>query len=318
MAEPLPLLAANRLRISLRAKLAAEARSRGVAADPIRKQYIFTIFLSRVFQNQNTPWVLLGGNALLIRTGGGRFTQDVDLARETPWPSREEALRELQQLSSRPHHGDPIEFDLYSVTSNQEADVYGYGAETAKIKARALLGGQDFEKFSIDLTIRRHLDGPVDQVRLRPIIEHETLRDLPTIPTTPIENHLADKICALYERYGQDKTSTRYRDLADIVRIVAEIPFSASRLATVVQREAGRRKIALPNRLQAPDREWNVNFPRAAAGFAEYARDYWDLAAALTFSSTCLDEILNGERTSGTWDPDLHSWQEKSSTSTGR
>ncbi|NEA36979.1 hypothetical protein G3I17_35830 [Streptomyces sp. SID13031] len=80
------------------------------------------------------------------------------------------------------------------------------------MKAQALLGGREFETFSIDLTTRRHIDSPVDQVALKPIIDHETLRDLPSVPTTPIENHLADKVCALYEWHGQDgdKASTRY------------------------------------------------------------------------------------------------------------
>ncbi|HET6987524.1 MAG TPA: nucleotidyl transferase AbiEii/AbiGii toxin family protein [Kribbella sp.] len=310
MTQPLTQLEANRLRQSLGTKLANEAKSRGVAADPIRKQYIFTIFLSRIFQDPDAPWALLGGNALLIRTGGGRFTQDVDLARETPWTSPEDALAELRQLSSRPHHGDPFTFELYSVTTQREADPSGYGTETAKVKARALLGGQEFETFRIDLTTRRHLDAPVDQVPLTPIIDHQTLRDLPSVPTTPIEHHLADKICALYERHGPDgdDPSTRYRDLADIVRIVAAIPFDAARLITVLQREASRRQMTLPNKVHAPSEHWVVGFPRSAAGFAEYPREYWDLNAALTFSSTCLDEILTGERTSGTWDPDRRSW----------
>jgi hypothetical protein len=311
MAQPLTQLEANRLRQSLGTKLANEARSRGVAADPIRKQYIFTIFLSRIFQNLDAPWVLLGGNALLIRTGGGRFTQDVDLAREEPWTSPEDALSELRQLSSRPHHGDPFEFELYAVTTHREADPYGYGIETAKVKARARLGGQEFESFSIDLSTRRHLDAAVDQVPLTPIIEHETLRDLPSIPTIPIENHLADKICALYELHGDDRAeaSTRYRDLADVVRIVAAIPFDAGRLSTVLRREAGRRQMELPDSLRAPSEAWVVGFPRSAAGFAQYPREYWDLNAALAFCDNCLDEILSGRRTNGTWNPDERSWQ---------
>ncbi len=262
MANSLTLLEANLLRRSLGAKLANEAKSRGVAADPVRKQYIFTIFLSRIFQDHDAPWVLLGGNALLIRTGGGRFTQDIDLARETPWGSPEDALAELRRLSSRPRHEDPFGFDLYQITPRREADLYGYCAETARVKARALLGGREFETFSIDLTTRRHLDAPVDQVPLKPIIDHETLRDLPSVPTTPIEPHLADKLCALYERHGQDgeKASTRYRDLADIVRIVAAIPFDAARLTAVLQREAGRRQMTLPNKLQAPAKTGSSTF----------------------------------------------------------
>ncbi|MEV0287244.1 nucleotidyl transferase AbiEii/AbiGii toxin family protein [Kribbella sp. NPDC050820] len=310
MAHALTQLEANRLRASLGTKLANEAKSRGVAADPVRKQYIFTILLSRIFQDHNAPWVLLGGNALLIRTGGGRFTQDVDLARETPWTSPEAALSELRQFSSRPYHGDPFEFELHSVTAQREADPYGYGAETAKVKARGLLGRQVFESFTIDLTTRRHVDAPVDQVPLKPVIEHATLQDLPSVPTTPIEHHLADKICALYERYGQngDEASTRYRDLTDIVRIVAALPFDAARLTTVLRREAGRRRTTLPKKVQAPSEDWFVAFPRAAAGFAEYSRKYWDLNAALTFCSICLDEVLSGERIRGIWDPHHRSW----------
>lgn len=311
MAQPLTQLEANRLRQSLGTKLANEARRRGVAADPIRKQYIFTIFLSRLFQNPDAPWVLLGGNALLIRTGGGRFTQDVDLARDEPWASAEDALSELRRLCRRPHHGDPFEFELYAVTTQREADPYGYGVETAKVKARASLGGQEFESFSIDLSRRRHLDAPANQVPLKPIIDHETLRDLPSVPTTPIEHHLADKICALYELHGDngDEVSTRYRDLADVVRIVAAVPFEARRLSTVLQREAGRRKMELPDAVQAPSAAWVTGFPRSAAGFAQFPREYWDLDAALAFCDSCLGEILNGRRTSGSWNPDERSWQ---------
>jgi hypothetical protein len=311
MMQPLTQLEANRLRQSLGARLASEARSRGVAADPVRKQYIFTIFLSRIFQDATAPWVLLGGNALLIRTGGGRFTQDIDLAREAPWASPEDVLSELQRLSSRPHYGDPFEFELYSVTTHRQADPYGYGTETVKVRARALLGGQEFESFSIDLTTRRHIDAAVDQVPLTPIIDHDTLRDLPSVPTVPVEHHLADKICALYERHGPDgdEASTRYRDLADIVRIVAALPFGAARLTTVLEREAGRRQLTLPNKILAPSEDWATGFSRAARAFAEYPRDYRDLHAALTFCSTCLDEILSGERTSGTWNPHDRSWR---------
>lgn len=254
----------------------------------------------------------MGGNALLIRTGGGRFTQDVDLARESPWPSSQEVLTELQGLASRPHHGDPFEFELYSITLHRDTDPNGYGAITAKVKARALLGDKIFEAFSIDLTTRRHLDEPVDQVQLNAIIDHETLKDLPSVPTTPIENHLADKICALYEMHGRDGrgTSTRYRDLADIVRVVEAIPFDAFRLMTVLERESGRRLLELPHKLRQPGPDWATNFPTAAASFAEYPREFWNLDAALEFAGNCLDEVLQGVRSSGRWDPTQRAWHE--------
>ncbi|MFI5736663.1 nucleotidyl transferase AbiEii/AbiGii toxin family protein [Kribbella sp. NPDC051587] len=310
MALPMTQLEAARFRKSLGTKLANEARKRGIAADLVRKQYIFTIFLSRIFQDADAGWILLGGNALLIRTGGGRFTQDVDLARHTPWPNLDDAVDELRTLSGRPYRDDPFGFDLFSVELHREADPFGYGTETGKVKARAMLAGQEFERFSIDLTTRRHPDGAVDNVPLRPIIEHETLQRLPSVPTTPIENHLADKICALYERHGQDGSvaSTRYRDLADVVRIIKAISFDAGRLAIVLQREAGRRRMVLPTRFQPPGAEWVSAFPRAAAGYAEYPRELWNLDAALTFCGACLDDVLGGHRSSGCWDPGGRSW----------
>lgn len=66
--------------------------------------------------------------------------------------------------------------------------------------------------------------------------------------------------------------------------------------------------MTVPNRVQAPSEDWGVSFPRAARGFAEYAREYWDLNAALAYCSSCLDEIRDGERTRGAWYPDRQAW----------
>lgn len=44
------------------------------------------------------------------------------------------------------------------------------------------------------------------------VIEPETLADLPTVPVVAVENHLDDKIRAMYELHGRnkDQPSTRY------------------------------------------------------------------------------------------------------------
>lgn len=298
---------------SLGAKLNTEARQRGVAADVIRKQYVFTLFLSRLFDaDPQPPWVLLGGNALLIRTGGGRFTQDIDLARQSAWTTAEDVRRELQSLADAPAARDPFTFIIASVEAHSEVDPFGYGAKTANAKVQARLGSQVFEVFTMDLTERRHLDVPVDHVPLRAVIPHETLAELPSVPTTPLENHLADKVCAMYELHGRDGTSpsTRYRDLADIVRILDAGPLNAERLITVLGRESGRRRMKLPERLVAPSDQWRDAFPRQARTFAEYPSWLHPLDASLDEARSCLDPILSGERTSGTWDPETRSWFE--------
>lgn len=297
---------AARLKTSLAAKLKQEATRRGVPADLIRKQYVFTLFLGRMFSGpEDASWVLLGGNALLIRTGGGRFTQDIDLARDEQWGDLNEVRKELQALADQRPDRDPFTFDIYAIEAHSEADPFGYGAKTAKAKVRALLGSSQFDTFSIDITSRRHVDGPVDSIPLRAVIEHETLQDLPAVPTTPAENHLADKICAMYERYGpdNDKPSTRFRDLADIVRLIQAVEIDAARLTKVLRHEEARRRMTLPDAMIAPAVGWETAFPRAAQDFAEYPPELRALAASLEVAAACLDVILSGERTDGTWHP---------------
>ena len=68
------------LRKSINARIRSEAKRREVLSGEIRKQYVFSLFFKRLFAHDVDHWMLLGGNALVIRTGGGRFTQDIDLA----------------------------------------------------------------------------------------------------------------------------------------------------------------------------------------------------------------------------------------------
>jgi len=58
MDQQLTPLEAGRLRRSLGTKLVG-AKRRGVPAEFVRKQYILTIFLSRLFHDRDIPWVLL-------------------------------------------------------------------------------------------------------------------------------------------------------------------------------------------------------------------------------------------------------------------
>lgn len=297
----------SRLGRSLSAKLRNEAKSRGTAADYLRKQYVFTLLFNRLFSGESTGWMLLGGNALLIRTGGGRFTQDIDLARDEAWDDSGEVLNELQSIIASTSTADPFRFDLHKIIPNREADEFGYGTTTATISVTIYLGTQIFEQFNIDVTSRRHVDGPVDHVLLLPVIEHETLKDLPEVPVVPIENHLADKLCAMYEDYGNGP-STRYRDLADVVRIVQQLSFNASRLIEVIAHEAQRRKMEMPTRLTAPGGEWMSAYPKAAESFAEFPKELRPLDASLRAAASCLDGPLSGAVAHGDWDPNRQSW----------
>jgi predicted nucleotidyltransferase component of viral defense system len=292
---------------SLNDRLRNEARARKIATDYVRKQYVFALFFNRLFAEEHSDWVLLGGNALLVRIGGGRFTRDIDLARDTPWTDAEAVLAELRSFVGGTSIDDPFRFDLQKITPHRQADAFGYGTSTATVSVSAYLGTQHFESFTIDLTSRRHVEGSVELIRPDPIIEHQSLANLREVPVVPVENHLADKLCALYEIHNNGP-SNRYRDLADVVRIIQHLKFEAQRLATVLAHETQRRKMRTPSKIDAPSDLWVSQYPEAAADFAEFPRELWPLKSSLEVAAHCLDAVLSGEITSGQWDPKQQKW----------
>lgn len=294
------------LRASLNSLLKNEARRRGVTVELVRKQYIFTVFFRRVFAREHTGWMLLGGNALLIRTGGGRFTRDIDLARASGWESPEALLTELRDLvADEPTDG--FRFEVTGVLEHDRTDAYGYGTATSKVGVRSFLGAVPFEPFSIDISVRRHVEGPVDRIAPMQVIDHPSLIDLPLIPTVPVENHLADKICAMYEPH-ETGVSTRYRDLADIVRIIKDLRFNAGQLDKLLEHESQRRRIQRPGALTSPGSQWSTGYESAARGFAEFPVELQSLDASLAYASGCLTDVLARHRRTGTWDPEAQAW----------
>ncbi len=113
----------------------------------------------------------------------------------------------------------------------------------------------------------------------------------------------------MYERHPSG-VSTRYRDLADIVRILQAGPIDAERLGIVLDREFRRRGMPRPKAMTVPSDDWRVAFPQQARTFAEYPSDLYPVEASLEAARGCLDEILAGERVSGTWDHETQKWVE--------
>lgn len=301
----------QRLRKILANQINTVARGKGVDPQLVRKQYVFALFFKRIFHGDDHTWMLLGGNALLIRAGGGRFTRDIDLARDISWEDPEPVKDELQLLVDAGAQLDPFRFELGEIDPHSDPDSFGYGSKTAKITVTVWLGNRVFDTFVIDITNRRHAHGPVDMLPLSPVIEHDTLLDLPRVPVVAVENHLADKICAMYELHGRnnDQPSTRYRDLADIVRLIESSRIDAARLREVLGHEQQRRSISLPQHLHAPSPRWASEFPRAAQDFAEYRADYHQLDVSLTYAGACVNPVLSGEIIAGRWEPTSRSWQ---------
>lgn len=244
----------------------------------------------------------------MIRTGGGRYTHDIDLAREEPFHDSQTVRQELQQLMDREVSGDPFRFDIHHIAMRgQHVDDYGYGTPAARASVIAYLGVQEFERFSLDLVQQRHLQVPSELLPLRPVFQDETLDNLPQVLVVPLESHLADKICAMYEQY-RGGASTRMRDLADIVRIVQQLSFNAATLQEMLSHERQRRKMTLPSSFQPPGQNWHTDFPKAARTFNGYPQEFYRLEASLSYAGNCLTPVLAGSRMNGIWEPELQQW----------
>ncbi|PKZ40761.1 hypothetical protein CYJ76_11340 [Kytococcus schroeteri] len=258
---------------------------------------------------KSREWILLGGNALLVRLQGGRFPQDVDLAHA---PADRTPAELLADLRLRVAHdiGDGFTLELLDITTHDHTDEFGYGTVAHKIRARALSSGLHFESFPIDVTQRRHVEGPVDRRALHPVIDDPALANLPEVPLVPLENHMADKACGLYERHKNDSASTRWRDLADLARITSALEVDAARLARMLAHEAERRRLTLPAHMVSPGPRWPDEYPRNAAAFAELPANRHSLDASLTAVGASLNPVLDDTRTTGTWEPERQRWED--------
>ena len=253
--------------------------------------------------------MLLGGNALLVRLGGGRFTQDVDLAHLTPSLTVDDLRAQLDEVLGK-DTGDGFTFRVAGISGHDRMDGQGYGTRTLKVRLEAVLAGQVFEPFSLDVSPARHLTSPPERQQPQRIIDDPSLDDLPSLPVVPLENHVADKVCALYERHRRDSPSTRWRDLADLVRIVRALPLDGSRLAEMFGHEQGRRGLTLPTAMESPDPAWVKDYPRACRGFAEFPEAFHDLQMSLALVGQCLNPVLGGTQRDGWWNPAAQRWRD--------
>ncbi len=123
----------------------------------------------------------------------------------------------------------------------------------------------------------------------------------------PLVDHVADKIAATYERYGAGHMpSTRYRDLVDLVAIIAGASVDATSQRTALESEFARRHLVLPDHFDVPDRAlWTPGYA------AEARRSLLDTARtldeALTLVRPFTDPLLQGAAL-GTWHPRTGNW----------
>lgn len=284
-------------RQALTDKLREAAKISPWTLSQLQRQMAYDRLLERLYLVDD-GWVVKGATALLARGIGVRGTIDVDIYREQ---ARELAEAELREAASR-DIGDWFTFEL------------GPGRAVAtdaavRIPVTAYVGTASWAAFHVDLVgSDLRMTGEPESVPplarvLMPDIEQHGYRAYPLV------DHIADKISATVQRYGdQERPSTRFKDLVDLVAIITEVSVAADLQMAALASEARRRGMKLPAAFAVPDRRlWERGYA------AEAGRSLLLIAPTLTEALAVVGPFVDpllAAAAIGRWDPKLGRWNE--------
>ncbi len=284
-----------------RAASMASARhpSRGTA-DLIRQAY-FDRFLCRVFSDDDSgEWVLKGGTGVLARVADARATVDVDLQRAVT--GLDVALAELRRMAER-DLDDHFRFLYRSHEPLHAAQTQPY-VEGVRVHFALMLGAKEISSgLKVDLVVG---PSPIGYVRTSTPANR---LDLPRLETCdyrlyPVEDQIADKVCATLAQYGGD-ASSREKDLVDLVVLATTSDLDMATLRRALRTETGRRRLE-PFEAFAVPPQWGRAYMNMAAG-VPLCRQFPDAQAAESLIAGMLEPVLSGSG-NGTWIPTAGRW----------
>jgi len=276
-------------------KLRAEAASGPWTLMDLQRQYAYDQLIERLYRIDD-KWVVKGATALLARRISVRHTIDIDLYRTGAINEVERLLREASTLDI----GDWMHFEVGASVRIQAS-----GAQGVRTRIRSFIGSKAWATFQADLVADGVLMSAEPDVVL-PLTSVNIGNQMRTEwKAYPLVDHIADKICAILERHG-GVSSTRYKDLVDLVAIIQRSEVLAKPQIIALSKEAERRDLALPREFDVPDHElWRIGYQAESRRTVGLSASRLDEALALV--SPFIDPLLVGTAT-GRWEPKALSW----------
>ena len=276
-------------------KLRAEAASGPWTLMDLQRQYAYDQLIERLYRIDD-KWVVKGATALLARRISVRHTIDIYLYRTGAINEVERLLREASTLDI----GDWMHFEVGASVRIQAS-----GAQGVRTRIRSFIGSKAWATFQADLVADGVLMSAEPDVVL-PLTSVNIGNQMRTDwKAYPLVDHIADKICAILERHG-GVSSTRYKDLVDLVAIIQRSEVLAKPQIIALSKEAERRDLALPREFDVPDHElWRIGYQAESRRTVGLSASRLDEALALV--SPFIDPLLVGTAT-GRWEPRALSW----------
>jgi hypothetical protein len=261
----------------------------------LQRQVAYDRLLDRLYLADG-DWVVKGATALMARDLGTRGTIDIDLYRAV---ARELAEADLRRAAAT-DIGDWFRFEVGTGSPVGNAGV--------RLPVTSVVGATTWVAFHVDLIgsglrMTGHPEDvpPLARGAIPEVAQHG-------YKAYPLVDHVADKVAATYERYGQARMpSTRYRDLVDLVSIVTGTTVEAGAQRIALASEFERRQLPLPAAFDVPDRPlWEAGYNAEARRSSLTAGRTLDDALALV--RRFIDPVLAGTA-SGPWDRGRRQWQ---------
>jgi Nucleotidyl transferase AbiEii toxin, Type IV TA system len=261
----------------------------------LQRQVAYDRLLERLYLIDG-DWVVKGATALMARDLGTRGTIDIDLYREA---ARELAAADLRRAAAT-DIGDWFRFEIGTGSPVGNAGI--------RLPVNSVIGATTWVAFHVDLIgsglrMTGHPEDvpPLARGAIPEVAQHG-------YKAYPLVDHVADKVAATYERYGQARMpSTRYRDLVDLISIVTGSSVPAEAQRTALASEFERRLLPWPEAFDVPDRAlWEAGYNAEARRSALTVGRTLD--EALPLIKRFIDPLLNGTA-SGLWDRALGQWQ---------
>jgi nucleotidyltransferase AbiEii toxin of type IV toxin-antitoxin system len=249
------------LRAGLEARLVAEAESRAVEVDRVRRQVAFERLLVRLRGRPGADgrWVLKGGFALELRLRTGfRTTRDLDLASLHGADSGIEVHEQLGEALADDVEQDHFGFAVMT-PSTLAAD--RAGRPGWRFPVDISLAGRTFVKVRMDVVARAdEIEGGVEQLTFPSGLAFAGYPSPVTVPAVDLAQHAAEKFHALTRPYGE-QTNTRVKDLVDLVLLAENGLIDPARLAPRLQTVfAVRATHDLPHDLPEPPAAWDRDY----------------------------------------------------------
>ncbi len=284
-------------RDALEQRLKNQAADTGLGLARLRKRVAFEAFLRRLLIAAPGGWVLKGALALDFRLNTPtRPTKDIDLGRDDNEDAAIQDILTAQEL---------VLDDFFTFAARRTRELDDIDEFTAiRFHLTAQLGGRTFEQFLLDIGFIDSITYQPDTVQSPGLLAFAGISPL-RLPAIPIEQHLAEKIHAYTGSYGKDgRTSTRPKDLVDILLIERSTPLTASSLRAALERTFHeRQRHPLPDKLPPPPNNWTDPYRQLAESVGIEA----DLATAYERARAFLDPVL-GNNSASRWDPNDRAW----------